>query len=121
LTNESLKRRILEADRQQNPRRVRAVEAHRPEHAPLQALEQSVQKPKSRKSRVEVRITLVQFRHRLLDGHDNLAYAAKPLTDAIAASLGVDDGDKRLHWHHEQLQTQGCEGVAVKIDAKETV
>ena len=119
LTNESLKARILEADRQQNGARVRKLETYQSKRAPVQTLVAGVQKPKSSPSRVEICITLVQFRRRLLDGHDNLAFSCKPLVDAIAQSLRVDDGDKRLSWKYEQLKTTGCEGVAVKIDTKE--
>lgn len=39
----------------------------------------------------------------------------KPLTDAIAASLGVDDADPRLSWEYGQQQTRGEEGVFVKV------
>lgn len=105
-------------ERKQNRARVRPVEAHCPQRTPLQALVGGVQKPKSGPSCVEVCITLIQFRRRLLDGHDAVAYSCKPLTDAIAQSLGVDDADKRLRWQYEQIQTKGCEGVAVKIDIK---
>lgn len=112
---------ISEATKKRNPHLfgVGAVEAHRSERASLQTLVRSLQKPKSRKDRVEVRIALIQFRRRLLDGHDAVAYSCKPLTDAIAQTLGVDDADKRLHWQYEQVLTKGAEGVAVKLDVKE--
>lgn len=47
---------------------------------------------------------------------DNLAHACKPLRDAIADNLGIDDGDPRLRWEYGQLETRGKRGVTVKIE-----
>ena len=42
--------------------------------------------------------------------------ATKALRDAIAASLGCDDGSERLHWQYSQVHTTGDEGCLVKIE-----
>lgn len=62
-----------------------------------------------------VRVTLVNFRRRLLDG-DNLAGGFKPLRDAIARWLGLDDSDKIIEWEYGQQLTQGQQGTAVRIE-----
>lgn len=60
-------------------------------------------------------VCLVGYRRRVLDD-DNFVGACKHLRDAIAASLGLDDGDKRIRWEYSQHETHGREGVAVKIE-----
>lgn len=60
-------------------------------------------------------VSLIGLRRRTLDD-DNFNGACKHLRDAIAASLGIDDGDKRLCWQYQQLQTKGREGVLVRIE-----
>lgn len=60
-------------------------------------------------------VSLIGLRKRTLDD-DNFVGACKHLRDAIAASLGLDDGDKRLTWQYQQLQTKGREGVLVQIE-----
>jgi len=60
-------------------------------------------------------VSLVCFRRRALDD-DNLSGGCKWLRDAIAASLGLDDGDSRLRFEYFQTLTTGRQGVAVKID-----
>lgn len=94
---------------------VGAVEANRPERPPIQTLDGRLQEPTGSEKGVAVSITVVAFRRRLLDAHDAVAYACKPLTDAIAESLGVDDADRRLHWEYHQLKTTGPEGTIVLI------
>lgn len=59
-------------------------------------------------------VSFVCFRARPCDD-DNLQFGCKWLRDAIAQSLGIDDGDKRFRWQYGQLQTNGPEGVAVTI------
>ena len=66
---------------------------------------------------VGCRVTLIQCRRRLLDAHDNLAFAVKPTVDAITAWLGfTDDADPRLQFEYGQQQTRGAEGLIVKIE-----
>ena len=54
------------------------------------------------------------FRHRALDD-DNLTGGLKPLRDAIATTLGLDDGDPRLKFTVHQCVGRGPEGVLVRI------
>lgn len=113
--SETLKQRI----RRDNPTvfgPVGRVETNSTKRTAVQALDSRVQKPESGTKGVGIRITLITLRKRLLDKHDAVAYACKPLTDAIAKSLGVDDNDKRLEWEYLQVKTTGTEGVMVKIE-----
>lgn len=47
---------------------------------------------------------------------DNLVSGAKPLRDSVAASLGVDDRDRRIKWEYRQCIGEGPEGTLVKIN-----
>lgn len=60
-------------------------------------------------------ITLIGFITRRMDD-DNLAHAFKPLRDAIADWIGIDDGSSRLRWEYGQVETRGEKGTAVKIE-----
>lgn len=60
-------------------------------------------------------VSLVSFRRQLLDD-DNLNGSCKHLRDAIATSLGLDDGDQRIRWEYGQIESRGRAGVAVKIE-----
>ncbi|TSA41471.1 MAG: hypothetical protein D4R57_00560 [Verrucomicrobiales bacterium] len=60
-------------------------------------------------------VSLIGLRARTLDD-DNYVGACKHLRDAIAATLGIDDGDKRISWQYQQIQTRGREGVLVQIE-----
>lgn len=82
----------------------------------VQALVSRVQKPAGGTQGMGFRITCIAFRKRLLDAHDAVAYSFKPLTDAIAESIGLDDADPRLSWQYGQQQTKGSEGVIVIIE-----
>ena len=92
---------------------VRRVEAHQPKQASAQTLDGCVAKHKSGPCRVVV--SFVALLKRTLDD-DNLVASIKPLRDSIAASLGIDDGDKRITFQYQQLQTKGCEGVIIRIE-----
>lgn len=59
-------------------------------------------------------VSLVCFRRRALDD-DNLIGGCKALRDAIAGSLGIDDGDKRIRFEYSQQVTSGPVGTAVRI------
>lgn len=60
-------------------------------------------------------VSLIGLRTRTLDD-DNFVGACKHLRDAIAATLCLDDGDKRIKWQYSQQPTQGVEGVLVRIE-----
>lgn len=68
----------------------------------------------SRKSRVVAIVTIIALRRGLADD-DNLSAGAKTLRDCVAASLGVDDGDRRVKWEYAVAQTSGPEQTLVKI------
>lgn len=102
------------------PRRgagVGAVEAGRTEQAPARALDNGRTKRVGGSSGVAARVVLVAYRRRLLD-RDAVAFACKPLTDAVASTLGVDDDDPRVEWEWRQVQTDGAEGVAVRVEVE---
>lgn len=71
----------------------------------------SAQKRRARR----VVISLIALRRRPLDP-DNNAASFKHLQDAIAATIGLDDGDPRLVWQYQQMHTYGSEGVIVRIE-----
>lgn len=64
---------------------------------------------------VLVRISLVAHRRKLTDD-DNNTGSFKPLRDAIARSLGIDDGDARIAFECGQVETKGQEGTSVRIE-----
>lgn len=77
--------------------------------------------PAQRRSRTrsqagpEICIRLVAYLVRRMDD-DNLAHAFKPLRDAIAAELGIDDGDSRMRWEYGQLETRGRTGCTAQVE-----
>jgi hypothetical protein len=73
------------------------------------------QRPAHQASEGCVVVSLVRYGRRRLDD-DNLAGGFKPLRDAIARSLDMDDGDRRLRWEYGQIETRGEQGTAVKIE-----
>jgi hypothetical protein len=65
---------------------------------------------------VAYRVLIISCRHRLCDAHDNLRTGAKPLVDAITATLGfTSDDDRRLTWEYGQVISER-EGTIVKIE-----
>ena len=63
-------------------------------------------------------VTLIAMLRREFDAHDNLRASLKPLVDAIAASLGVPDNDRRLRWQYAQQRTDGAARVVVTVEKK---
>lgn len=61
-----------------------------------------------------IEVAIVAATHRRLDG-DNLAAGYKPLRDAIAAWLGVDDTDDVVEWSYGQVRCSGDEGTIVTV------
>lgn len=75
---------------------------------------------RSCRSKTEVVVTVVALRKRLMDGHDNLRFACKPIVDSLTALLGFDDDSHpALIWQYGQIQTFGPEGLMVHIDVME--
>ena len=60
-------------------------------------------------------VTIVSYRRRLITDADNLIAGAKPLRDAVARWLGIDDADDNVQWDYRQVQTRSREGTAVMI------
>src|ERR1700678_2601938 len=58
------------------------------------------------KGRVRIRVGLVRVSCQELD-YDGLVSSCKSLRDAIAAGLGIDDGDARIKFSYGQLQSAG--------------
>lgn len=61
-----------------------------------------------------IHIQLVRLAPRELDS-DNLASAFKAVRDGIADYLGIDDGDKRLHWEYTQEKLSKTRSMRVQI------
>lgn len=80
-------------------------------------LDRGVKKLKAFKGGVEIRVSIVALRKRLCDVDGNIG-SFKPVQDAIASSLGIDDGDPRIQWEYGQIQTNGQEGLLVKIEMR---
>lgn len=69
------------------------------------------------RQRLGYRITILSMRRRLVDEHDNLPAAHKPLVDRITQSLGFkSDSDPRLEWNYSQVVIKGRPGTIVQID-----
>lgn len=91
------------------------LQAGQPKPASSSSLDRGQPKQIKRAQGVEVRVTLIAHRKRMLDD-DNSTASLKWTRDAIANSLGIDDGDKRIVFETHQIETKGCEGVMVKIE-----
>ena len=61
-------------------------------------------------------VSIVVFCRRRRDAGDNLEAGCKWLRDAIANSLGIDDGDARVTWQYGQVETRGETGAVVTIE-----
>ncbi len=97
---------------------VAPVENRKRERDTLSTLDPISNGQHYRKARVGYCVTIVSFRHKELDD-DNLSTGIKPLRDAIATSLGIDDRDPRFTWEYRQVITRGAEGTLVEISTIE--
>ena len=113
--------KVSEAVRRRNPHLFGVVNVH------PQVRQQKAQRPLDGQSqglqarptgvaanRPVVRVSLVHFRNHAIDTHDNMRLGFKNFVDAIAKSLGIDDG--LIQWEYAFHLTQGQPGTAVKID-----
>ena len=115
--------------------RVRRVEAGQPEPNGGTALEREAPASKgsatgvgtgvsTKRSRTVssaggvVVVTMLAMLRREFDEHDNLRASLKPLVDAIAGSLGVQDNDARVRWQYAQQRTVGRPRVVVLIEKR---
>lgn len=83
------------------------------EQAP--ALVKDAPAKQSGKGRLAVIVKIVTCRHRVLDS-DNHVSGCKPMRDAIARSLAIDDGSERIQFEYSQLHTTGPERTIVVIE-----
>ena len=87
-----------------------------PEHSkPAPTLERDLPPKQSSQGGMGVRVTIIGLRRRKLDD-DNFAAGAKPLRDAIAKSLLIDDGSDRIRFEYGQVVSAGAEGSIVRIE-----
>jgi len=86
-----------------------------PERNKVLPLVGAVKAQRQRTGQVVICVTFLACRHRELDSDSNV-YSIKPLRDAVAATLGIDDADARVRWQYAQVQTRGQEGVLVRIE-----
>lgn len=102
---------------------VGGLRAAEPQHAQGEALERGEAGQGPRPQRVGgsvgpiFRVHFVTFLNRLSSDGDNRVPGLKPLRDAIAASLGVDDNDRIIDWQYGPPRyTPGRQGVIVGIE-----
>lgn len=110
--------RVSESVRRRNPHLyggVGCVEASQPKQPVAPALDRGIKKQKKRSPRLEIVVTMSAHRGRILDDDNNVG-SLKPLRDAIADGLGIDDGDPAIKFCCSQIQTRGREGVLVTIE-----
>lgn len=87
----------------------------KPQHREVQTLESRASKQDKRQARAGIcRVLIVRYGRRRLDD-DNWIASAKGLRDAIAAQLGIDDGDPRIKFDYEQVITKGAIGTHILI------
>jgi len=94
---------------------VRAMETGQCERSQVRPLVNRVQKRQKGKGSVEIVVGLITARRRELDDDGNVA-ALKPLRDAIAETLGLDDADSRIRFEYGQIESRAKQGVIVKIE-----
>lgn len=92
--------------------------ADKPEPDQRRALEPETSAPKARAKKVErgvgaiIRVHLIRVGGRPFDS-DNFIAGYKPLRDAIAARLKLDDEDATIEWEYSQVVTRGKRGTIV--------
>lgn len=112
---EKLNAKTQERIRRENPDVFRPLVAEVAQPASSPPLDGCSAQRQGRKSKLAVRVTLVTLRRRVCDD-DNDASALKPVRDAIARSIGLDDGDPRIKFEYGAARTDGQTGVMVKIE-----
>lgn len=94
-----------------------AVDTPKPKPKARPTLGQRPRYSPSRTSGLACVVTLIRVGKGTLDG-DNLQAAFKPLRDAIANTLELDDGDSRIEWQYRQIGAGEAEtGTIVKIES----
>lgn len=103
---------FLKANAQSDP--VVGLDASKRKQDPVAALDRHAPAQPRRRGRVVVCVTIIAFRHRLLDDDNNSA-SVKHLRDLVSRSLDTDDGSECIRWEYGQHQTTGAEGTLVRI------
>lgn len=95
---------------------VGAVVAQKQQPPPEAALVEKLPRRCERQGSVGYRVLVVACRSSLCDD-DNSRAGYKALQDAIAATLGIDDGRRdRISFEYQQITTATDEGTLVKIE-----
>ncbi len=98
-------------------RALGAVDPAKPQQDAGPALVKKSRKYPSRTYRLAIIVTLVRVGGKHLDS-DNCIAAFKPMRDAIANTLELDDGDSRIEWQYRQIGAGKAEtGTIVKIES----
>lgn len=91
-----------------------------PKRQPHQRRESENRCVESSEGSVGYCVTIISFRKRLVDGHDNLRTGAKPLVDQITEWLGfASDDNPRLTWQYSQVRTDGEPGTLVVVQSNQ--
>lgn len=88
------------------------------QQAPPPTLVKKLPGRRGRQTGPVVLVTIIAVRQSLLDA-DNSTAGYKPLQDAIAAQLGIDDGDPRVRFEYDTVFTHGEPGTIVKVQELE--
>lgn len=97
-----------------HPSRVARLPPAKPEQDKVPALDSGTKARRRSKNGLVLIVTLVRCSQRLLDD-DNLTSSFKATRDAIAASLGVADNDKRVRWEYGQVVSASKPGTMLKF------
>ena len=81
---------------------------------PRPALERNLSGGSGREESLGVVVSIIAVRNKACDA-DNSRNGYKPLQDAIAQSLAIDDGSERIRFDYGQIQSAGPEGTIVRI------
>lgn len=100
---------------------VGKLETQKPQQNPSTALAGKPSGQQGGLSRVDkhgprIRVTLIRFGSKTLDGDNLRGGGFKALRDAIARWLGLDDADDVIDWEYAQCVTRGRQGTAVRIE-----
>lgn len=98
---------------------IRTVAPAAGEPAPVRPLVKRLPKLPEGARGLGLRVSLIA-RVRVLPDWDAEQGSFKPLVDAVAAALGVDDGDRAVAWETGYVRTDGEEGVLVTVQRNET-
>lgn len=107
---------VSESTRRRNPHLygVGSLGSAQHQQEPRRALVKDASTRQKGGTDLAVIVTLIGHVSRVQDD-DNFVRGCKPLRDAIARSLGIDDGSSRIRFEYGQVETKGDKGVTVKL------